>query len=108
MSSFCASHPNGFHVLFSVCVWGGGGGGGGVYMILLLFSTSDMEEGNDWLFIVIADIITAHNDMVDLPERMVTKPFLRLLPNEQAKAYPHEMTTTNCIVPQFKKYNSYC
>ena len=75
-------------------------------MILLLFSTSDMEEGNDWLFIVIADIITAHNDMVDLPERMVTKPFLRLLPNEQAKAYPHEMTTTNCIVPQFKKYNN--
>ena len=27
MSSFCASHPNGFHVLFSVCVCGGGGGG---------------------------------------------------------------------------------
>ena len=72
-----------------------------------MFPTSDTEEeeeGNDWLFTVIADIITAHNDMVELPERMASQPFLRLLPNQQAKAYPCEMTTANCIIPQFKKY----
>ena len=62
------------------------------------------EEGNDWLFTVIADIITAHNDMVELPKQLASKPFLRLLPNQQAQAYPHEITTASCIIPQFRKY----
>ena len=76
-------------------------------MTLPVFPTSDVEEeeeGNDWLFTVIADIITAHNDMVELPRQVASQPFLRLLPNQQAKAYPREITTANCIIPQFKKY----
>ena len=61
------------------------------------------EEGNDWLFTVIEDIITAHNDMVDLPKQVASQPFRRLLPNIQDKAYPQEITTANCIIPQFRK-----
>ena len=63
------------------------------------------EEGNDWLFTVIADIITAHNDMVELPKQVASQPFSRLLPDEQAKAYPQEITTANCIIPQFKRFS---
>ena len=62
------------------------------------------EEGNDWLFIVIVDIITSHNAMVDLPNQVASQSFRRLLPDKQAKAYPQEITTTSCIIPQFGKY----
>ena len=65
------------------------------------------EEGNDWLFTVIADIITAHNDMVELPRQVALRPFLRLLPQQQSTAYPREITTANCIIPQFRKYVYY-
>jgi hypothetical protein len=61
------------------------------------------EDGNDWLYIVIADIINAHNDMVELPKRLASPAYLRLLPQQQAKAYPGEVTGADCIVPEFKK-----
>lgn len=66
------------------------------------------EEGNDWLYTVIADIITAHNDMVELPKQVASQPFRRLLPNQQATAYPREITNASCIIPQFKKYVGTC
>ena len=71
---------------------------------LALYPTDveEQEEGNDWLFIVIEDIITAHNDMVELPKQLASQPFVRLLPQQQSTAYPREMTTANCIIPQFR------
>ena len=62
------------------------------------------EQGNDWLFTVIADIITAHNDMVELPRQVASQPFKRLLPQQQSTAYPGEIATANCIIPHFKMY----
>ena len=62
------------------------------------------EQGNDWLFTVIADIITAHNDMVELPRQVASQPFKRLLPQQQSTAYPTEIATANCIIPHFKMY----
>ena len=72
-----------------------------------LYVRTDVEEeeqGNDWLFTVIADIITAHNDMVELPRQVASQPFKRLLPQQQSTAYPGEIATANCIIPHFKMY----
>ena len=66
------------------------------------------EQGNDWLFTVIADIITAHNDMVELPRQVASQPFKRLLPQQQSTAYPGEIATANCIIPHFKMYVANC
>ena len=61
------------------------------------------EERNDWLFTVIADIITAHNSLVEMPRLVSSQAILHLLPDELAKAYPQEITTANCIIPQFRR-----
>ena len=66
-------------------------------------SDGEEEAGNDWLFIVIADIITAHNAMLDLPRQLASQPFIRLLPNKQTEAFPNEITATHSIVPQSEK-----
>ena len=71
---------------------------------MLYVDAEEEEERNDWLFTVIADIITAHNDMVELPRQVASQPFLRLLPLLQSTAYPREITTTNCIIPHFRTY----
>ena len=71
--------------------------------LLLFILEGGEEDGNDWLYIVIADIINAHNDMVELPKRLASPAYLRLLPQQQAKAYPGEVTGADCIVPEFKK-----
>ena len=78
------------------------------YAVIVLFThptdVEEEEEGNDWLYTVIADIVVAHNDMVELPKQVASQPFLRLLPNQQATAYPQEITTASCIIPPFKRY----
>jgi hypothetical protein len=68
--------------------------------LLHFLSDGEEEAGNDWLFIVIADIITAHNTMLDLPRQLASQPFIRLLPNKQTEAFPNEITATHSIVPQ--------
>ncbi|CAI8040342.1 hypothetical protein GBAR_LOCUS22485 [Geodia barretti] len=68
--------------------------------LLHFLSDGEDEAGNDWLFIVIADIITAHNAMLDLPRQLASQPFIRLLPNKQTEAFPNEITATHSIVPQ--------
>ena len=73
---------------------------------LNLSDVEEEEQGNDWLYTVIADIILAHNSFVEGPRLVPSQPFRRLLPDDQATAfaYPQEITTANCIVPQFEKY----
>ena len=71
---------------------------------VFLCADGEEEEGNDWLFIVIADIITAHNDMLDLSQQVACQPFLQLLPESQSTAYPREITSANCIIPPLKMY----
>lgn len=75
---------------------------------MIVTDVEEEEEGNDWLFTVIADIITSHNAMVELPKQVASQSFQRLLPNQQAKAYPREIATTSCIIPQFRKYVHVC
>ena len=65
------------------------------------------EQGNDWLFTVIDDIVSAHNLVIEsLYSFVATKKMdmARLFPDEPAKMYPSEMDETNCLVGEFKTY----
>lgn len=68
---------------------------------MIVTDVEEEDKGNDWLFTVIADIITSHNAMVDLPNQVASRSFQRLLPDKQAKAYPQEITASSCIIPQY-------
>ena len=66
-------------------------------------AVEEEDEASDWLYLVMMDIIGAHNAMVDLQTQLESQPFLRLLPNKHTKARPSEITTANCIVPPLNK-----
>lgn len=63
------------------------------------------EQGNDWLYVVIADIITNHNHMIENLYSMIqtskTLPLARLLPEEPTKIFPAEVASSNAIVSSF-------
>ena len=71
---------------------------------------ADKEEGNDWLYTVVADIIAAHNAFIEEVYRSAQAQrqasLSRLLPDEPAKVYPSEVNDSSCIVGKFKRYNS--
>ena len=66
------------------------------------------EEGNDWLYTVVADIIAAHNAFIEGVYSSVQAqrqaPLARLLPDEPAKVYPSEVDCSNCIVGKFERW----
>ena len=64
------------------------------------------EQGNDWLYVVIADIITNHNHTIENLYSMVhTNPtsLTRLLSEEPAKIFPTEVAASNAIVSNFSE-----
>ena len=68
---------------------------------------ADEEEGNDWLYTVMADIIAAHNAFIEEVYRSVQTQqqasLARLLPDELAKVYPSEVNNSSCIVGKFRR-----
>ena len=68
---------------------------------------ADEEEGNDWLYTVVADIIAAHNAFIEGVYSSVQAqrqaPLARLLPDEPAKVYPSEVNDSSCIVGKFRR-----
>ena len=66
----------------------------------------EKEQGNDWLFMVIEDIVTAHNAFIEGVYAMVSSqqqcPLARLLPEEPVKIYPTEVNENHSIVGRFK------
>ena len=66
---------------------------------------ADVEEegqGNDWLYVVMADIVLNHNQTIEsLYCCNQTLPLARLLPDEPPKIHPTEVNASNAIVTQF-------
>ena len=66
------------------------------------------DQGNDWLYVVIADIVTSHNHTIENLYSMLQGrkqlPINRLLPEEPAKISPMEATINNAIVSNFSEY----
>ena len=67
----------------------------------------DLEEegqGNDWLYVVMADIIANHNQTIEnLYSALQTHPLARLLPDEPPKVHPTEVSSSTAIVGQFQE-----
>ena len=65
----------------------------------------DVEEegqGNDWLYVVMTDIVSNHNQTIEnLYSSIQTHPLARLLPDEPPKIYPTEVNANTAIVSQF-------
>lgn len=62
------------------------------------------EQGNDWLYVVAADIITNHNHTIENLYSMIQgrhAPLKRLLLEEPSKIYPTEVTMDTAIVGAF-------
>ena len=66
---------------------------------------ADVEEedqGNDWLYIVIADIVSTHNQIIEGIYSMIQEnkqlPLNRLLPEEPSKISPIEVDISNAII----------
>lgn len=60
-------------------------------------------EGNDWLYLVIADIATAQNLFLEnlyaeVDSQLDSHPLARLLPREAAHVYPAEASEFTAIV----------
>ena len=66
------------------------------------------EEGNDWLYIVVADIIAAHNAFIEgvysYVQTQQQVSLARLLPDEPAKVYPLEVDSSNYIAGKFERW----
>ena len=71
---------------------------------------SDVEEeeqGNDWLFTVIADIVGTHNQAIENLYNIVHSQkqlhLMRLLPEQPATILPTEVSGKTCIVGSFTR-----
>ena len=66
------------------------------------------EEGNDWLYTGVADIIATHNAFIEgvyfSVQAQRQAPLARLLPDEPAKVYPLEVDSSNCIAGKFERW----
>ncbi len=65
------------------------------------------EQGNDWLYTVIADIVSAHNAFIESLYSIVTSqeqsPLARLLPEQAGRVYTTEVNDNHCIVGRFNR-----
>ena len=82
-----------------------------IISIASVFTDEDDEEGgNDWLFTVIEDIVSAHNLVIESlysSVLMYNERQNRLkqhLPEEPATRSITEMDDTNCLVGEFKRF----
>ena len=63
--------------------------------------TPEEEEGNDWLYAVMADIVNTHNSFIEglyTMTRSQSSPMDHLLPSEPSKIPLTEFILSHCIV----------
>ena len=76
---------------------------------LIITDESDEEGGNDWLFTVIEDIVSAHNIVIESLYSSVLmcterqSRLKQLLPEEPTRKSLTEIDDTNCLVGDFKR-----
>ena len=78
-----------------------------------LYLHTDVEEeeqGNDWLFTMINNIVSIHNLIIEKVYSYISRNKLntlsRLLPDEPTKMYPSEIDENNCLVGEFSRYET--
>ena len=65
----------------------------------------DKEESNDRLYIVAADIITAHNTFIEGVYSSVRAQHLScFLPDAPQRVHPSEVNDSSCIVGKLKRW----
>ena len=68
-------------------------------MLFFKLDVEDKGKGNDWLYLVIADIATRHNQMLENFYSTARQGSLaRLLPDKPAKIMPSEFDSCSAIV----------
>eukprot|EP00731_Ephydatia_muelleri_P026790 Em0018g890a len=67
-------------------------------LLHFLSDTPEEEEGNDWLYIVMADIINTHNNFIQGLYTMTGSQCLSVLPSDPPKIPLTEFTLSHCIV----------
>ena len=74
-------------------------------MVCCHADVEEEEQGNDWMYVVIADIISSHNHTIENLYSMIQAkrhaPLNRLLSDEPAKIFPTEVDISNAIVNNF-------
>lgn len=75
--------------------------------IIMYIDDEQEDQGNDCLYIVIADIIEKHNHIIENLYCMMQNnrqlSFNRLLPEEYSKILPTEVTRSTAIIGNFSK-----
>ena len=65
------------------------------------------EQGNDWLFRMIDDIVSTHNLIIERVYSYISKNKLnslsRLLPDEPPKMYLSQFDENNCLVGELSR-----
>lgn len=78
------------------------------YHRILSSDVEEEEQGNDWLFTVIADIVETHNlaieNLYNIVHSQKQLHLTRLLPEQPPKVLPTEVTEKNCIVGSFTRW----
>ena len=69
------------------------------------------EQGNDWLFTVIANIISAHNTAIEAVYTLIhardKSTMARLLPDQPETILPTEVDVHNGLIGRFTRYVYY-
>ena len=70
--------------------------------VIIIIDVEEEEQGNDWLYTVIADIILAHNATIDSVYSVIQTQKLKiqthLMPDEPSLIYLDEVDETTCII----------
>ena len=72
-----------------------------LFKVTLSLDTTEEEEGNDWLYTVMADIVNTHNNFIQGLYTMTRSQGLsvyHLLPSDPPKIPLAEFTLSHCIV----------
>lgn len=76
-------------------------------MISLLIDVEEEEQNNDWFYVIIADIITRHNHIIESLYSMIQAkklPLSRLLPEQPARISPMEVASSHAIISNMSEY----
>ena len=78
-------------------------------LIIIIIDVEEEEQGNDWLYTVIADIVLAHNASIysvySVMETRKLQIQTHLMPDEPSWIYLDEVDKTTCIIGELTEYD---
>ena len=80
-----------------------------MWPITFIIDVEEEEQGNDWLYTVIADIVLAHNATIySVYSTMETQKLeiqADIMPDEPSWIYLEEVDKTTCIIGELTEYD---